>query len=87
MVDVATNSYNVFYVEEAAGSPHVPAQETFVQPFGIRSVVGFGWVLPTDELYAVIMFTRVHVPRQTAAMFRVVALSHRSVRTGRRCGM
>ncbi|GAC1486950.1 MAG: hypothetical protein NVS1B16_15150 [Pseudarthrobacter sp.] len=75
MVDVATNSYNVFHVEEASGSPHVPAQENFVAPYGIRSVVGFGGVLPTDELYAVIMFTRVHVPRQTAAMFRVVALS------------
>lgn len=75
MVDIATNSYNVFYVEEAAGSPHVPAQENFVEPYGIRSVVGFGGVLPTDELYSVIMFTRVHVPRQNAAMFRVVALS------------
>ena len=75
MVDIATNTYNVFYVEEAAGSPHVPAQENFVKPYGIRSVVGFGGVLPTEELYAVIMFTRVQVPRQNAAMFRVVALS------------
>lgn len=75
MVDIATSTYNVFYVAEAAGSPHVPAQAEFVEPYGIRSVIGFGGVLPTGELYAVIMFARVHVPRSSAAMFRVVAVS------------
>jgi hypothetical protein len=75
MLDVSTSSYNVFYVPEAAGSPHVPAQEEFVAPFGVRSVIGFGGILPSRQLFAVIMFTRAFVPKRSASMFRVVALS------------
>ena len=72
LVDVAPKTYNVFHVEEAAGSPHVPAQD-FVAAHGIRSVIGFGGLLSTGEMFAVIMFTRVPVPKASASMFRVVA--------------
>ncbi|MFN2462982.1 MAG: sensor histidine kinase [Candidatus Dormibacteria bacterium] len=72
ILDVAPKTYNVFYVPEAAGSPHVPAQE-FVRDHGIRSVLGFGGLLLSGELFAVVMFTRVSVPARTAGMFRLLA--------------
>jgi hypothetical protein len=69
--------YNVFHVPEALGSPYVPAQESFVIPFGIQSVLGFGSMLPSGDLFAVILFSRIHIPRYTAEHFRLLALSVR----------
>lgn len=66
--------YRVFFVPEAEGSPFIPAQEGFVQPYGIRSVLGWGGVLHGAELFAVILFTRVAIPEQSADRFRHVAL-------------
>ena len=66
--------YCVFFVPDAEGSPFIPAQEEFVQPCGIRSVLGWGGVLHRGELFAVILFTRVMVPEQSAERFRYVAL-------------
>ena len=73
MVDVTPKTYNVFYVPEAEGSAHVPAQEEFVRRHGIASVIGFGGMLSSGELFAIIMFTKVAVPARSAAMFRLVA--------------
>ena len=42
LLELEQRTFNVFHVEEAAGSPFVPAQRDFVVPFGIRSVLGFG---------------------------------------------
>jgi hypothetical protein len=66
--------YRVFFVPEAEGSPFIPAQEEFVRPYGIRSVLGWGGVLHGGELFAVILFTRVAIPEQSADRFRHVAL-------------
>lgn len=65
---------DVFHVEHAAGSPLVPAQD-FVTDHGIESVLGFGGVLPSGELFAVILFARCEVPRRTADLFRTLAVS------------
>lgn len=67
-------TYGVFHVERAEGSPYIPAQEGFVARFGIRSVVGFGGLLPDGELCAVILFSRAHVPVEAADRFRSLAL-------------
>jgi len=67
-------SYGVFHVEEAAGSPYIPAQEGFVDRYGIRSVVGFGGLLPEGDLFGVILFSRVHVTVEAADRFRSLAL-------------
>jgi hypothetical protein len=75
MVDLEQKSYNVFYVPEALGSPYVPAQESFVIPCGIRSVLGFGGLLPSGNLFAVILFATCVIPRETADLFRPMALS------------
>lgn len=71
-------SYGVFHVENAAGSPYIPAQQGFVDRYGIRSVLGFGGLLPTGDLFAVILFARVHVPIDAADRFRSLALDLKS---------
>ncbi|HVF32725.1 MAG TPA: hypothetical protein VM933_06800 [Acidimicrobiales bacterium] len=67
--------YDVFFVPEAAGSPMVPAQDDFVVRHGIRSVVGCGGILPSGDLFALILFTKVTLSPETAALFRTLALS------------
>lgn len=66
-------TFNVFFVPEAAESPYIPAQD-FVREYGVHSVLGFGGVLVTGEFYAVILFTRVAIPPESADRFRNVAL-------------
>ena len=75
LTDMAQKTYNVFHVAKALGSPYVPAQEDFVVPNGIESVVGFGGLFPSGELFAVILFSKVPIPRDTAARFTTLALS------------
>ena len=75
MVEREQHTFNVFYVPEATGSPHIPAQEDFVVPYGIHSVLGFGGMLPTGALYAMILFSRVAVSREVAEMFRTLSLN------------
>ena len=75
LIDWTEQTYNVFCVPDAKGSPFVPVQDEFVIPFGIESVVGFGGVLPSKDLFAVIMFSTVKVPRETAEGFKPLALS------------
>jgi hypothetical protein len=67
-------TYGVFHVEQAAGSPYIPAQVQFVERYGIRSVLGFGGSLAGGELFAIILFTRVKVTPDAADRFRTVAL-------------
>lgn len=75
LVDLEHRTFNVFYVADAMGSPYIPAQTDFVIPFGIRSVLGFGGMLPTGNLFIVILFTGVHLPRETAEYFKTLALN------------
>jgi hypothetical protein len=75
MLDVEQTSFNVFHVPEAEGSPYVPAQKEFVIPYKVKSVLGFGGLLPSEDLFAVILFSRVHIPRETAERFKTLALS------------
>ena len=69
----ADRRYGVFHVEEAAGSPYIPAQAAFVDRHGVRSVLGFGGALGAGELFAAILFARVPVPVDTADRFRTLA--------------
>jgi hypothetical protein len=75
IVDLEKTGYNVFHVENAVGSEHIPAQEDFVIPYAIKSVLGFGGMLPWGDLFAVIAFSRVKIPAGTARMFRALTLS------------
>jgi hypothetical protein len=67
--------FNVFHIEEALGSPYIPAQETFVRPNGVRSVIGFGVLVPPTHVYTTILFSRQHISAPTADLFKTLALS------------
>lgn len=80
--------YEVMYVAEAKEDPAIVSQEEFVMPYGIRSVVGFGGLLPTGDMFAVLMFMRVHIPLETAKHFtsfsRAIEEAISEVRSGKR---
>ena len=78
LVDAEQRAFSVFHVPEARGSEYVPAQG-FVEAHGIRSVLGFGGVLPSGDLFAVILFSRLPISHETADMFRTIALSTKLV--------
>jgi hypothetical protein len=75
LIDADEHTFNVFHVPTALGSPHIPAQDDFVKPCGIKSVLGYGGLLPSGDLFVVIMFWKYAITRQTADMFQPLALS------------
>ena len=75
LLEAEQRTYNVFFVPRALGSLYIPAQADFVAPNNVQSVVGFGGLLPTGEVYAVLMFTRVPVSRSAADIFRNAAMN------------
>jgi PAS domain S-box-containing protein len=74
VLDADQHTFNVFHVEHAEGDLSIPAQRHFVQKYGIRSVLGFGGLLPSGDLFAVILFSKVRIARETASLFRTIAL-------------
>lgn len=75
LLDLAQRTFNVFYVPQALGSPYIPAQDNFVIPYGIESVLGFGGVLPSGEMFVIIMFLKVSVSPEVAALFKPLSLN------------
>ncbi|MDQ2668972.1 MAG: hypothetical protein M3Z05_23685 [Gemmatimonadota bacterium] len=71
-------TYDVFHVKEAFGNPSIPAQDEFVVPYGVTSVLGFGGLLRSGELFAIILFARAPIPEASASRFRAIALDVRS---------
>ncbi|MGZ3332895.1 MAG: hypothetical protein ACXU9O_11965 [Gemmatimonadaceae bacterium] len=72
--ELAGKRHGIFHVENALGSPYIPAQEDFVVRYGIKSVLGFGGMLFTGDLFAVILFSTVRVPATAADRFKTIAL-------------
>lgn len=75
VIDSDQHTFNVFYVADAKGSPYIPAQREFVEPYAIRSVLGFGGLLPSGDLFTTILFTRTVIPREIADLFKTLALN------------
>jgi hypothetical protein len=75
LLDVERHDFNVFHVPEALGCSYIPAQQSFVIPERIRSVLGFGGILPDGNLFAIILFARVPISRTVAERFRPLALN------------
>lgn len=75
LMDAEQHSFNVFYVPAAQGSPYIPAQQQFVKPYRVQSVLGFGGLLPTGEMYATILFSKMAIPRESAELFKPLALN------------
>lgn len=75
LMDLHERTYNVFHIPDAVGSPAVPHQTDFVIPYGIRSVLGFGGMLPSGNLISLILFSKVPIQRETAQLFKPLALN------------
>jgi hypothetical protein len=66
---------NIFHVPDAKGSPFIPEQDSLIIPYQIKSVLGFGGLLRSGSLFAVVMFLKVKIPQSTAEMFKSLAVS------------
>jgi two-component system, NtrC family, sensor kinase len=75
LTDLEQKMYNVFYVPNALNSPYIPSQASFVVPFNVKSVLGFGGLLPSGNIYIVLMFLKVVIPRMVINLFRPLALN------------
>ena len=75
LLDMEQRTYNVFHVPEAFCNPIIPAQSEFVIPLGIKSVVGFGGVLPAGDAFVVIMFSKMPISAEVAGLFRNISLN------------
>jgi hypothetical protein len=75
LLDLSQKTYGVFHVPEALDSPHIPAQREFVVPRGIRSVLGFGGLFPSGEMFTVIMFLKIPISNELAGLFKPLALN------------
>ncbi|MDV5167368.1 MAG: hypothetical protein R2568_11600 [Candidatus Scalindua sp.] len=66
--------FDVYHVPEALGNPHIPAQKDFIIPFGVKSLMGFGGMLPTGNLFIMLIFSKTKIPHKTANLFKNTAL-------------
>lgn len=65
--------YNVFCIPEALGSSCIPAQKEFVIPYGIKSVIGFGGLFPSGDIFAIIMYLKCTITNKVADLFKILA--------------
>ncbi len=75
LTDLSQKTFNVFYVPKAEGSPYIPAQEGFVIPYKIKSVLGFGGILPSGNVFTIIAFSKTAISHDTANLFNTLALN------------
>ncbi|MCA9916208.1 MAG: sensor histidine kinase, partial [Anaerolineae bacterium] len=75
IAELEQHSYNVFHVPDARDSDYIPDQEHFVVPYGIRSVLGFFGMLPSSQIFSVVIFTRAIVPRDIVNYFKTLAFN------------
>lgn len=75
LIQMEETPFNVFLASDAAENPYIPAQNDFVIPHRIESALGFGGMLPSGNLYAVILFSKYSITRATANMFQTLSLS------------
>lgn len=75
LIEMDQSTYNVFHVADVRDSPFVPAQDEFVKPFSVRSVVGGGGMLPSGNFFAIILFSKTPIDAETAQLFRPMAVN------------
>ena len=73
IVGMEKKTYNTFYVSDAVGSPYIPVQEDFVIRHGVKSVLGFGGILMSGALFAIVLFSNTHIPRESAENLKTLA--------------
>lgn len=73
ILEVTTKLAGQFYVPSVPDASYIPAQDEFVKPYEIASLVGFGGVAKGTTLSTVIyllyVFTRVHVSLEAVERF------------------
>jgi PAS domain S-box-containing protein len=67
-------NFSVFYIPDANGSPSIPDQESFIIPYGIKSVIGFGGIYPTGDVFSVILFSKTFISKEIADLFQMLAI-------------
>lgn len=65
--------YNVFFIPEVLDSPYMLAQPELLN--SVKSVVGFGGLLPSGDLFAVVLFLKVKLSPAAVDFIRPLALS------------
>ncbi len=75
ILDTTESDYGVFYISDAEDNEMIPDQVNFVKTQGIKSVLGFGGLLPSGNFFAVILFSKVKISQQTANLFKTLALA------------
>jgi len=66
---------NIFHVPEAKDNALIPEQNSLIIPYQVKSVLGFGGLLRSGSLFAVVISLKVKIPQSTAQMFKYLALS------------
>ncbi|MGD1952440.1 MAG: hypothetical protein ACFB14_22770 [Leptolyngbyaceae cyanobacterium] len=75
LIELERKTFNVFFIPNALNSEFIPDQNSFVSHFKIKSVLGFGGMLPSGNLFAIILFTKVAIPESTARLFKALPLN------------
>lgn len=75
VAELEQTTYNVFHVPVTVGSEYIPDQKQFVIPYNIQSVIGFVGMLPSSQIFSVVLFTRVPVPRDVVSYFKTLAFN------------
>ncbi len=74
IVNPGQKTYNVLHIADAIGNRYLPNQERFVIPYGIKSVIGFGGLLPYGDLFSLLLFSQAPISRETASLFNPLVL-------------
>jgi hypothetical protein len=75
LIGRSEEDYNIFHIPDAVGSAYIPAQEGFVIPHGVKSVIGFGGKMTSGNIFAVVLFSKVKISEDITQMFRCLALA------------
>jgi two-component system, NtrC family, sensor kinase len=75
LVDERLHNYNVLYAPDPINDCSLTTQEEFIAPNEIKSVVGYGGLLPSANSFAVILFLLLPMTHQAALAFRPFALN------------
>ncbi len=66
---------NAFYISNAKDSPFIAEQDSLVIPYGIKSVLGIGGLLPSGSLFVVMIFLKIQIPQNMAEILKNLALA------------
>jgi serine phosphatase RsbU (regulator of sigma subunit) len=72
--DRRRSDFGVLHIEDATDPARMPLQD-FVAEHGIRSIVGFGWLQPTGNVAALVLYSRVRIDADAALMLRIIGAS------------